>query len=245
MRIKNVSFLCYMAAICAAVVAFVFITARMGWAEISKGAGTPAEETGDCLKKAICASCGATISKTKYCAECGAGLDEVKPVFKEGSATEYTSEHTQAVEDVQTASKAMSDEGLTLLVNICTKTVATVGGDGYSEIVLYVDESTGEYWLHTYSKYVNMKEEAHASYTATPKLAQSVMEYIQNHKLALWKEQKGFAICGGDYIIRFKHGDEWIRLDSGNMTDYGKAFRDIYSMLAAEMKEENRRYAEQ
>lgn len=147
------------------------------------------------------------------------------------------------MENSSLQSKPLSDEGLTLLVNTCRKRVATVGGDGYSEIVLYLDEATGEYWLHTYSKYVYMQEEAHASYTASAKLADNVMGYIKKHDLASWKDQKGFPLCGGEFIIRFKDGDEWVRLSSANMKDNQEAFFEIDSMLYSEATEENRRYA--
>ena len=70
------------------------------------------------------------------------------------------------------------------------------------------------------------------------------MNYIQEHDLASWKAQRGFPLCGGDFIIRFKHGDEWIRLDLGNMPDNQKAFMESDSMLHAEATEENRRYAD-
>lgn len=188
----------------------------------------------------ICPCCSAAVLKAKYCAECGSSLDKIKSA----AADENKTEKAEVPAYTESQRKALSDKGLTLLASTCQKTLGTLGGDGYSEIVLYLDETTGEYQLHTYSKYSYMKEEDHDSYTAAPELAEGVMNYIKEHDLASWKDQSGITLCGGDFIIRFKHGDEWIRLDSGNMSDNQKAFTEIDSMLHAGATEENRRYAD-
>lgn len=201
-------------------------------------------------EKVICPCCGAIVGKGKFCPECGSKLEGAK----QAKATDNTNKKTDFVPlssplDVPNTpeplpGKAVSDEGLTLLVNTCQKTIATVGGDGYSEIVLYLDEKTGQYWLHTYSKYVYMKEEAHASYVTTKELADKVFDYIEKNNLVSWKDNKGFPVCGGDYIIRFKNGDEMIRLDSGKMQNNLKAYNEINGMLYSDAVEENRRYQE-
>lgn len=203
------------------------------------------------LEHITCPFCGSVVLKVKFCSECGSKLEGAKPAKTANEKMESSFQNSgnpmpfQPVEPVRPQRKALSDEGLTMLVNTCKKTIATVGGDGYSEIVLYLDEATGKYWLHTYSKYVYMPEEAHASYIAAPELAETVLAYIEEHKLASWKDNRfGPPMCGGDYVIRFKHGEQIIRLDSGTMMDGLRAYSDISDMLYAGATEENRRYAD-
>lgn len=215
------------------------------------------------MEYVTCPGCGSIVPKVKFCVECGGSLEGAKPAeaprkeaapppgvrmptYSDGRPAAFsTSVFVQPAAPAEPPRKALSDEGLTLLVNTCQKTMATVGGDGYSEIVLYLDESTGAHWLHTYSKYVYMPEEAHASYIAAPELAKSVLNYIEEHDLASWKDNRGFPMVGGDYILRFRHGGEMIRLDSGKMMDGQRAYSDISGMLYAGATEENRRYAEE
>jgi len=185
----------------------------------------------------ICPCCKAKVYKGKYCPECGSPLGG--PIVSVCNDNQVDNNDSFVSEK-----EAVSDQGLTLLVNICKKTIATVGGDGYSEIVLYLNESNDEYWLHTYSKYVYMNKEAHASYITTKEFALKVMKYIENHNLSSYKDVKGFALCGGDYIIKFKHNNEYIRLDSSNMIDNLQAYHELSNMLYSEITDKNRHYKE-
>lgn len=155
--------------------------------EVSKEAKAMIGEMGCRPEAVICSCCGETVSKAKFCSVCGARLDEVKSVAEDDNKTE----NAEAMKVAKLQCKAMSDEGLTLLVNTCRKAVATVGGDGYSEIVLYLDESTGEYWLHTYSKYVYMNEEVHASYKARRNL---LKELWNISKSTIWRHGKTITV---------------------------------------------------
>lgn len=46
-----------------------------------------------------------------------------------------------------------------------------------------------------------MKEEVHASYTATLELAQRVIRYIEEQDLASWKDRRGLPLCGLEILI--------------------------------------------
>lgn len=186
----------------------------------------------------ICPCCGETARKTKYCAQCGSSLAEAKTVCSKNPETSLS------------CRKALSDEGLYMLANACKKTVATVGGDGYSEIVLYKDESTGKYWIHTYSKYVYMKEEAHASYAAAPELAEKVLDYIEKEVIPSWEESRNLrpivpSMCGGDFIIRFRYNGEIIRLATGSMPNVTRYYSELGNLLYSGATEEARRYADE
>lgn len=202
------------------------------------------------MKYVICPCCKATVPSGKFCSECGSALGAAAHPDRTAQALPaapvggfFPSPNTSAAKAPER--EARSDAGLILLVNTCKKTVATVGGDGYTEIVLYLDAQSGEYWLHTYSKYVYMPKEAHASYAASPTLAKQAMDYIERNDLASWKEHRGMPLCGGDYIIRFRYGDETIRLDSGMMYDGLRAYTELSKLLYAGATEENRRYKDE
>ena len=212
------------------------------------------------LEYVTCPSCGATVAKGKFCPECGSLLKDAQPApapqtkpvvqrtfapygFPPPGSLPVVTILGPGEAPKQPQGKALSDEGLTLLVDACKKTLATLAGDGHNEIVLYVDEATGKYWLHTYVKDVCSQQEIHASYIASPELAQKVFAYIEEHDLASWNDRKGFPMCGGDIVLRFKHGEEYIRLDSSKLADM-QAYADIRNMLYAEATEANKRYAD-
>ena len=195
----------------------------------------------------ICPACGSKVFKQKFCTECGSFLNDAKPADAENSApvspvnpqvNAYVPQPLQALN----GKKAVSDAGLTMLVDVCKKTTGTVGGDGYSESVLYRNEKTGEYQVHTYSKYENMLSEAHASYTCPAGTAEKILAYIKTNSLASLKNVKGHPLCGGDYIIKFLSSGELIRLDSGNLTGRMDAYTDISRMLNTCINEGNRCY---
>ena len=199
-----------------------------------------------------CPCCGNAVPKGKFCPECGMAFQGTEPAA-EPNAVGKSKAPAPSVGSVRTdgmarvasmppQKKALSDAGLSIVLRTMKKTIATVGGDGYSEITLYQD-SAGSYWLHTYAR-SGLQPELHASYAATPALAKAVREYIDKKGLASWKNNRGPALCGGDYILCFPHGSEMISLSSGNMPDGMKAYSELSGMLYAEATPENRRYAE-
>lgn len=186
-------------------------------------------------EKVICPCCGAAVPNVKFCMECGSPLggnqapqpkpDNAKnssiPAFTGFAMNGMNSNPNPLIiqpnpapaeqEDVE------DDTGLTLLVDYCRKTLATVGGDGYDEIVLYKNEATGLCSLHTYSKYVYMDKEAHHSYPAKEGVEEAAFQLIKDLKLEEYKGKSGIGLCGGEYVVKFKSEDELIRISTSNM----------------------------
>ena len=119
--------------------------------------------------------------------------------------------------DAAPEQEAADDSGLTMLVDYCSKTLATVGGDGYDEVVLYRNDQTGELQIHTYSKYVYMPKEKHRSFKAKDGAAEAVFALIEELKLADYKDRRGFGLCGGMYVCKFLKDGEIIRITTDNL----------------------------
>lgn len=202
------------------------------------------------IKYVKCPCCGNEVPAGKFCQECGSllsgeplpkmapspgpapdfhGISMNNPgggfISVDSPAPSYYQEEPEEVED---------DKDLTLLVDYCRKTVATVGGDGYDETVLYRNGQTGEYSIHTYSKYVYMQKEKHRSFKAKEGVAEAVFKLIEDLKLADYKGKTGFGLCGGEYVVKFRKGDEIIRISTGNMGYEGlNALCSVGNMLAS------------
>ena len=86
------------------------------------------------IRDKFCRNCGAELGKdAKFCMECGVKI----PVPDEKLAA---------------PKKAPDDKGLKLLVDCCSKTMGLPVSNGLDETVLYLNEQTGEYQIHTYYK---------------------------------------------------------------------------------------------
>lgn len=117
----------------------------------------------------------------------------------------------------QPEEEAADDSGLTILVDFCRKTVATVGGDGYDETVLYRDDKDGSLQIHTYSKYQYMPKEIHRSYKVKEGADTAAFALIEELKLAEYEGKRGFGLCGGMYICKFLKDGKLIRITTDNM----------------------------
>jgi len=97
----------------------------------------------------------------------------------------------------------MSDESkLEMLVDVCKKRVATVGGDGYSEYVLYRHKITGAYELHFYSSYVNSKE-IHNEAEVDEVVCTTLFEKIKEYNFEELAKVKGIGMCGGELVCKY------------------------------------------
>lgn len=128
---------------------------------------------------------------------------------------------------------SVSDEGLELVAEYCRKTVATVGGDGQTEYVLY-KRADNEYEVHLYMFYEYMEKEAHKAYRASKEAYNLVMEYIDKNKLVEYQDREGLPICGGMEIIKFIKDGKVYRITNSNLMpdeyDIMYGLRDIIYM---------------
>lgn len=109
-----------------------------------------------------------------------------------------------------------SDKGLKMLLDCCSKSVATGMGDLHDETVLYLDEASGEYQIHTYSNQFGGPE-IHRGYRADKEVYDRIFALIR--KLGLDKCQGGRdnGMCGGEYVCKFVLDDgRLVRLSTSN-----------------------------
>lgn len=187
----------------------------------------------DEIKKVICPCCGAVVLKFKFCCQCGSSLADAMAAPEEGPKPVF-----QPLGEEVSEAEPADDSGLTLLVDYCRKTVATVGGDGYDEIVLYRDDKTGRHQIHTYSKYVYMAKESHRSYEAKDGAAEAIFALIEELKLADYKDKRGFGLCGGMYICKFLKDGEIVRITTDNLGGDGAGILASVGNLIGSMKGE-------
>lgn len=134
-----------------------------------------------------------------------------------------------------------SDEGLQLLVDYCRKTLATVGGDGYDETVLYKNEKENSYSIHTYSKYVYMKKIAHRAFSVSPAEAEDIINTVNALELEKYLESSGgLPLCGGEYVCKFLKNDKLIRVTSSDVPQNGPyTFGPVIEALSSRINPEN------
>lgn len=153
----------------------------------------------------------------------------------------YLREHCGAIfksgkNDTITADK----NGLVMLLDLCHRTVATVGGDGYTETVLYRRDSD-KYEIHTYRKYEYMPEEEHCAFSTTKKVWDDVQKYLKKEKVAGFENKEGIPVCGGEDIVKFPVKDRYVRLTSSNFDmEHTHIYSDLCAMLNKAIKPENK-----
>ena len=156
----------------------------------------------------ICPCCGQKVLSGKFCPECGAMLSKENIVTSscvEQNSMGCSLSPSFDVSSIQTIEEhhPVDDSGLTLLGDFCRKTMATVGGDGYDEIVLYKDEKDGSFQIHTYSKYVYMQKEDHRSFKANEGAYDALLRLVEKLHLDEYEGKRGFGLCGGMYICKY------------------------------------------
>jgi len=110
---------------------------------------------------------------------------------------------------------------LVLLVDYCKKTTGTVGANGYEEIVMYYNNESSNYELHTYQKYDFMKDEEEHIFISNKETYDIIIKKIKELDLEKYENNNGYTLCGGDYICKFKSGDRIIRITTANLIHEG------------------------
>ena len=220
----------------------------------------------------LCPCCGSKVPKGSFCPECGSPLEKVDksdngckmtvpdqntapqiglpdgvlnsfgPAIINGTKLIDLS-HPEDIPEPE--SDALDDAGLTLVADFCKHTMATVGGDGYDETVLYKDEEDGSYQIHTYAKYQYMKKEAHHSYAAKDGAEEAVLALIDELKLEEYEGKTGIGLCGGMYVCKFQKDGIMHRVTTDNLgTDGAGIIMKVGSLIGNYVGEELKKITE-
>lgn len=122
-----------------------------------------------------------------------------------------------------------------MLVDYCVKTVATVGGDGYRETVLY-QHRDGSCEIHYYRMYDADSEEAHSAYSADGPVIAKVYAIINREHIADWNDRKySRGPHGIQYVLKFRGSDgEYVRVTSDSIPKDGiEVFQKVGECLSA------------
>ncbi len=117
-----------------------------------------------------------------------------------------------------------------LLADYYEATVATVGGDHYSEMVLYRN-ADGSYEVDLFSKYED-EPEICKTYPADETYYDAVLSVVKENGMDKWNDTRFVpGLTGKEYVCRFCLDGEYYRFSSDNMPEDGMhavaAFRDV------------------
>ncbi|MBR0462575.1 MAG: zinc ribbon domain-containing protein [Erysipelotrichaceae bacterium] len=196
------------------------------------------------MGKKYCKCCGAEVNDSRFCPECGTPLNDdtltdEKPDITEPEPCDGLKIAEPDDDKPKKKIPVPEDEGYSLLVDCCRRTVATVGGDGYDELVLY--QKGDDYQIHHFSRYEYMSDTIHAAYRTTKECADKVFEAIKKEKLAKYRDYKGRPLCGGENIVKFVINDEVYRITEANLPfEKHSSLGKIRSVLSSFIDENNK-----
>lgn len=191
------------------------------------------------MEEKYCSTCGSVVAyKAKFCHECGALLTD-----NNVSATPIqnipfnTSDVPVKIENNNIpkvmGKRAPEDKSLTMLAEYCIKTVATVGGDGYTEWVLN-RKVDGTLQLDYYKNYVGYTEEIHEIFPAPLDTFDRILKIKEQYSLKNPEQGSNFTMCGGYSLVKICGGDSVIRLTNANLSDKERtAFSEIQKILTS------------
>lgn len=164
--------------------------------------------------------------------------EEINPDYEEGKG--YIISFIMPPHDVKLECKSKNtmidipEDDDIILVDYCRKTIATVGGDGYYEIVLYYYSDT-EVKLSIYQWYEGDDEESCVNYVVPYEVVDKCYDIIKKNKLKEWnKRYDDVGIGGGVTVCKFRDDDgTYIRVSTDAMPDNGK---DILSQIRQTME---------
>ena len=205
---------------------------------------------GDNTQKIICSCCGSVVSMPqKFCPECGtptktassptASAEGAKKTYMNMGSTGMgimTSMHQE--QKAEPVNIYPDDSNLKLMVDCCDKTGPLAGGIvRSSEVVLYYDEKTDGYQVHTYASngYTSGR---HEGYYTTKEHAAHVLQSIDEDTLLRFKNLP--TPVGGSSILKFRNkNDEMIRAQC-SIGELSIIKHQVEGLLYGAVKPENR-----
>ena len=129
----------------------------------------------------------------------------------------------------------------TMLIDCYSATAATVGGDGYRELVLYTTDGA-DLKLTVYEKESEDREEREISYLVPREAADLCYSLIRAHDLRSWNElEDAEGITGAVSVCKFWDDGEYVRVSTEQMPGDGKEIlREISDVLESYAREEYR-----
>ena len=114
-----------------------------------------------------------------------------------------------------------------MLIDYYHATVATVGGDGYDEYVLYSYSDT-EAKLSVYSKHYDDEKETQTDYIVPYEAVDKCYEVIEQSRFREWEYMDNtYGITGAIVVVKFRGDDgSYIRVSSEDMPDGGREALD-------------------
>ncbi len=159
----------------------------------------------------FCRQCGKPVGNTgRFCGDCGAEIVVTSSAFASLAADQLIKPQMEPQKNPP------SDKGLKMLIDCCRKVIATAVGDGHNETVLYLDESTGQYQIHTYFKDPGCPE-FHRAYLSDESVYRKVLEKIRENKLIDLMGGNFNGMCGGEYVVKFVIDDIVSRVSTANV----------------------------
>ena len=187
----------------------------------------------------FCSDCGSKLPEdAKFCPECGA-LRYGTPKNLNISAEAYSSMPVAFGMETPKAPispaygmgdkppEKMPEVRLELLVDCCSKVLATAVGDGHDETVLFLNEDTGNYEIHTFNMQPGCPETHHV-FLSDKTVYDKVMAKIKETGIAKYENKKERPLCGGDYVCKFRSGDRIVRISLENLPE--KKYNLLYSV---------------
>ena len=182
-----------------------------------------------------CPYCHASVAESaKFCCECGMSLaaDKAAPVPVSEEPPRPAVPAGMAFNGLQSAfqngfpgfrSNSLppgyhppSDKELKMLLDCCSKSLATGMGDLHDETVLYLDEASGEYQIHTYSNQLGGPE-IHRGYRTDKEVCDQIFGLIRQLGLDKCQGGRDNGMCGGEYVCKFVLDDgRLVRLSTSN-----------------------------
>lgn len=140
-----------------------------------------------------------------------------------------------------TPENSANESPLVLIADCYRATVATVGGDGYSEIVLYHNKNTDSYELHTYSKEGEDVSEIQHIYEVDAAFAEEVQSLIQELNFDQCIDAEKIGMTGAYYVIKYNEDDSIVRITSDELNREGMgAYRQVSDLLYSKVSDENK-----